>query len=261
MTFLLGDTGKSQVGPLKNYVITLATPRETLLGTALTLPTTEPATSQVSFTVQSADLPIISPSVPLKYYGVPNVSGKVGATAAVISYRVLKNGVSIAQASGASATATQFWTHSHYRLFDVQIGDVLEVRYWANQTDVTLDFYGFVVYPSQPDVFKRGTVTKDFTFSNPITVPDFISTTFTTSTTVSYFIHPNTGTAWNITASNASHPVVFSAFSPNPTYGVFRIGSGEGNGLPQTFQGVSATQRQITKQWLPSTFTFREVLR
>lgn len=255
MSLLIGDTGKSQIGPLKSFVITPGTGRDTLLGTALTLPTTEPATAQVSFTVQSSDLPTISPSVPMLYNAALYVSGKIGAAASVINYRVLKNGVSVAQAAGASAAATQFWAHSHWRTFDVQIGDVLEVKYWAVQADVTLDFYGLVVFPSQPDVTKRGTLLKDLTLTNILSTPNLSTVTVTNSQ--SFTLYPFAAT--NINYSNGITNLTFLATSLNTTYGLFRT-SLEVFGASTT-QNVNATTRPTQKQLYPSQISFREVLR
>jgi hypothetical protein len=255
MSLLLGDTGKAQVSPLKTFTITPGAARETLLGTPLILPTTEPATAQVSFTVQSSDLPTITGNVPMKYNAVLYVSGKIGVAASVVNYRVLKNSVSVAQAAGVSATAAQYWTHTHWRTFDVQVGDVLEVKYWAVQADVNLDFYGLIIFPSQPIPYKQGAILKDLDFSTVINTPNF-STATTIAFTGSYYLFPFANSATSIGVSAAAN---FPAVIPNSTYGLFR------NQYPeitvQTNQSVHATQRQIQKVWYPSTISFREVLR
>jgi hypothetical protein len=262
MTLLLGDTGKSQIGSLKTFTITPPTAKETLLtgGSILTLPTTEPGTSQVIYTVQASDLPTISPNVPMKYNAALVCSGKVGAAASVINYRVLKNSVSVAQAAGASALATQFWTHTHWRTFDVQVGDVLEVKYWAAQADVTLDFYGMHIIPSQPDVSKRGTILKDLYLSTS-TDPTFVVSTLGVAT-LQYYLSPFTaagGTTNDITPGTAND-YTFLCICLNPTYGLFRIAGGERN-TASTNQGVNATARQVQKQIYPKIISFREVLR
>lgn len=258
MSLLIGDTGKAQIGLLKSYAITPGTARETLLtgGSILTLPTTEPATAQVSFTVQSSDLPTIPGNVPMKYNVSLVCSGKIGVAASVVNYRVLKNGVSVAQAAGASATATQFWTHTHWRTFDVQLGDVLDVKYWAVQSDVTLDFYGLIAYPSQPMLYKQGMILKDLTFSNVINSPTF-TTTFSVPQIWNFFTYPlSVTTAISIGTGTTAYPAIV----PNNTYGLFRTAQGE-NSASNTDQRVSATQRQMAAQYYPSNISFREVLR
>jgi hypothetical protein len=255
----LSTSRGNRVGSEKKFIITPGTLRETLLATPLTLPTAEPATAQISFTIQETDLPTISPKVPMQYFVNPVVSGKVGAAASTIAYRILKNGANVATITpGASAAATQFWTHNHWRLPDVKVGDVIDIKYWAAQADVTLDFYGLVVYPSQPEVAKRGAILRKLTFSNPITAPNFV-TAFTVNNTAGYYLNPTTPPAYNVIATNTNHPFEFPTIEFNSTYGLFRHGVGEGNGLPQTAQYANATTRQQQKNWFPQNISFREI--
>lgn len=258
MSLLLGDTGKAQIGTLKSFILSPGTARETLLtsGNIITLPTTEPTMSQVSFTIQSSDLPNISPSVPMKYNASIICSGKIGASASIVSYRVLKNGTSVVQQNMSSATATQFWTHSHWRTFDVTVGDIIEIKYWAVQSDVTLDFYGLIVYPSLPIVCKSGVVLKELDLANIASTPDF-TTTFTINALGGLYLYPySTGSSWNQTLN-----ITLNALLPNMvvTNGLFRTQYGDIN--PTSTQLIHATQRQIQKQLYWQKITFREVLR
>lgn len=257
MTILWGDTGKASIGSLKTFTITPGTVRETLLGTPLILPTTEPATSQVIYTIQASDIPTISPIAQMKCNMTIVCSGKIGAIASIINYRVLKNGISIAQAAGTSATATQFWTHTHWRTFDVVVGDVLEVRYWAVQADVNLDFYGLLAYPSQPMPHKAGTILKDLSFLNTSNGGSFTTITPTISG-LNYYVYPNNSS--NYTVNHGSTAVVYPAIITPATTGLFRNANADVNGT-QTVQVVNATNRTISKQTYPSTISFREVLR
>lgn len=257
MSLQIGDTGKSQIGSLKSFVISPGTARETLLGTALTLPTTEPATAQVSFTIQTSDLPTITGNALMKYNPALYISGKIGAVASVINYRVLKNGVSVAQAAGASATATQFWAHTHWRTFDVQVGDVLDVKYWAAQADVTLDYYGLIVYPSQPEVSKRGTILKDLVLDSVTNGASFITSGVAANNSSNFFILPTTTTAVSVGLNVLTS---FPALIPNSSFGLFRNNAADLFGTATT-QNINATTRQIQKQLYPQTISFREVLR
>lgn len=181
---------------------------------------------------------------------------EIGTSASVINYRVLKNGSSVVQTSGASAAANQVWTHTHWRTFDVVVGDVLEIRYWAVQADVTLEFYGLIAYPSQPDVSKRGTILKDLALGSLLTTPNFTTAT-TTVQTGNFLIYPAPTTTASLSISGA---LTLSAIIPYTLYGLFRNTSGESNAA-STNQAVHATQIQIQKLLFPSTITFREVLR
>lgn len=255
MTLLWGDTGKVVTGPLKKFTITPGIQREALLGTPLTLPTTEPGTSQVSFTIQTSDLPTVSSNAMMKYNAVLYVSGKAGASAATLSYRVLKNGTSVVQSSGTSVTASNYWAHTHWRTFDVQVGDVLEVRTWSNTSDANLDFYGLIVFPSQPILYKQNTILKDLDLSGVVNTPNFTTPT-TITFTGNYYLYPYSTTASSLALNSA---INLPSVILNATYGLFR------NQYPeitaQTAQGVHATQRQIQKVWYPTTISFREILR
>lgn len=73
-----------------------------------------------------------------------------GPTSGQISYRLLKNGVSVATGGQTVYADSAFWSHCHYRFFDVKAGDVLAVKMWANQPNAYIhDFYRVVVYPTR----------------------------------------------------------------------------------------------------------------
>ena len=123
---------------LKTLNITYQTPQETLLGTPETLPTTEPATPQVSYTIASGDLPSLNiPIYSNKWIGVVFAAGKF-VTAGTLSYRTKKNGGSIATGTLAVAANT-YYTLSNF-FFDVLPGDVLEIALWSNQADSNYDY-------------------------------------------------------------------------------------------------------------------------
>jgi hypothetical protein len=259
LTVLWGDTGKVAYGALKSFTITGATPRETLLGTPLVLPTTEPASGQITWTIQSSDLPTITPNAPMKFNASLVCGGKVGATAATISYRILLNGTSVVQSSGASATATQFWGHTHWRTSNVQVGDTIEIRYWSNQTDTNLDFYGLIVYPSQPSIIKLGTILSPLNISSVSNGANFVSAGLAINNTQAFVIYPynsNQGVTYLVAIN-------FNAIAPSLVTAVlYKLSSGSGeNASAITQQFVNATQRQYQKQWFPTTISFREILR
>lgn len=255
MTTLWGDTGKAANGLLKSFSITAPTPRETLLGTPSTLPTTEPATAQVSFTVQTSDLPTITPNVPFKANASIVCSGKAGATASTISYRVLKNGVSQLTATAASTTAANFWTHTYWQGFDVQVGDVLEVKLWASTSDAYLDFYGLIVAPSQPEVSKRGTILRDLTFSTMLANTNAFSNTLAANIAQSVLYPCNT----TLGSINVATNVPYLYVIPFPSFGLFRNSVGDAAGTT-SIQNVAGS-RTYQKVVYPLSFSFREVLR
>lgn len=246
------------LGPLKTFTITSGTARETLLGTPETLPTTEPGTGQFSYTIQQSDLPTISPSVPMKYNAFVVVSGKAGATAAAISYRVLKNGISqaTAQVGTTNGTANQFWCHTHWRTSDVVVGDVIEVKYWSSTSDAYYDFRGLVVAPTQPDCSKRGTVLRDLKWSTVLSSLNPFTTGFTVANAAASAVFPSTTSSVSI---NVATNTPWGTVLPWTTYGLFKNSQGDNNST--TYVGSSnATARNMQKMLFPTLFSYREVI-
>jgi hypothetical protein len=163
MTVLWGDTGKVITGPLKTFTFQTATPREVSLGN-ITLPNAEGTTNQISFTVQQSDLPTITPNPVSMKYAVNIIASGKCVTAANVSFRIFKNGVSLAT-TNTTGTANQFWSQNHWRWYDVAVGDVLEVRIWSNQIDTTLDYSGIMIVPTNVVLSKPNTILKDLTYT------------------------------------------------------------------------------------------------
>ena len=119
------------------------------LDTPEALPTSEPATAQVSMTVASSHLATWSPFVlehidcAILYAAGQNTSD----SAITVYYRVEKNGASIATGSG-SVPASNFYTWSHFRFPDVQVGDVLTCKLWASASGCNWRKKALVTWPS-----------------------------------------------------------------------------------------------------------------
>lgn len=251
MTVIRGDTGKVSVGTMKTFTLTQGTVTETLLSTPVTLPLTEPTTAQISLTVQNTDLFTISPIVPMKNFAVVVCSGKC-PTAAQISYRLVKNGVSVSQVNNATTVANNFWTHTYNSFGEVSSGDVLEVKLWSTQADSYVDFYGMFMSPSQPEVAKRGTLLKDLSFIVPSSSP--FSATMNMSNAGSCILYPSSNTT---TSMNVSQGTSFLYICPHLNYGLFRSPQGDASSGPYTQN--SASTRNYQKTAYPTTITFREI--
>lgn len=265
-----GERDNAVIGTLKTFTITPAIPRETLLGSPLTLPTSEPATAQIAFTLQQSDYPTISPFAPMRFNPCIHASGKAGAVVTgSIFYRVSKNGVSIALASLASVAIGNFYGINFWRFLDAQPGDLLEVKLWApSATDVTLDFWGLIVYPTQPITSRQATLLKDVKFSswsqgstngaNTIN-PSFSTITPSWSQQWSSLFYPDSSGSFSI-SSFGSPSVGFNYLCPYSTYGLFRDAQGDNSPTAVEIR-ANATQRQFAKQCFPISFSYREVLR
>lgn len=255
-----GDTGKSAVSPLKTFTFTNPNARESDLGGSALLPTTEPATSQVIWTVGSGDLPSISPpAYSMKYCVWGCVSGKC-TTAATLSYRIIKNGSSLATAT-TGGVANQFWTHNHYRWFDVVVGDVLEVRMWSTQADTTIDYSSVQVLLASIYTAPPNIILKDFTVSgtSATATPTGLGIRSTTvGNTQGLSLTPANFT--NVGNVNFSGSMTIYAFMPNPSFPTLRVNAGDISAASTT-PFNNATSINYARSFVPATITYREVLR
>jgi hypothetical protein len=255
----MGDSGKSAVGPLKTINFSYPTPRDLLLGTPTTLPTTEPASAQVGYTVQNSDLTTITPTpISVKWVAGIITAGKC-VTSGVISWRALKNGVSIATGSTASITANNFYTETHWRWYDIQVGDLLEVKLWSSVSDSNYDYQALYIYPTQLVNSPINTIMKDVTYMTVIP-PSVPSGNGNATNTAGLNILPTSSS--NTSAYNISFTGTTNTFPAlgQTTHGFFRMNSGDVN--LTTYHQVHATLRpQYQKNYVPSSITYREVLR
>lgn len=114
------------------------------------LPTSEPTTAQIEITITSAMLPVWSPyelehvKTAILYAAGKNTSG---ATRTVY-YRILKNGVNIATGSGSTVNGDNY-TYTHYNFLDVNVGDVLGCKLWANGVGCNWAYKSAIVVPTR----------------------------------------------------------------------------------------------------------------
>ncbi|MCD6148460.1 hypothetical protein J7J18_03750 [bacterium] len=128
---------------LKAFQITYQTPQETLLTTPETLPTAEPATPQISYTVADADLPDISIQPESKMLiGVVIGAGQF-TTAGTLYWKMLKNGSAVNDGS-FSVSANYYYTINAYFL-DVAVGDTLELSLWSSVSDSVWDYKAYQI--------------------------------------------------------------------------------------------------------------------
>ncbi len=139
---------------LKIITIELKDAVENLQSTPTSLPTSEPAESQISITLAEADLPIVklndSPNIPtITYTALVYAGGKNTDTASqTVYWRELKNGASLSTGS-FSVSADYYWTISA-GYFDVNAGDTIELRLWASSTNVNWDYDAYACQYTRP---------------------------------------------------------------------------------------------------------------
>jgi len=190
----------SRVGSLKRLVVTYPTPTETLLGTPLTLPTSEPATAQVGYTLTTNDLPSFSMSL----YSVKLLAAVIGAgqfiTAGTVYWRMKKNGSSVATGSQA-VSANNYYT-LNATFFGIVAGDVLEIALWSNQADSNYDYKALSVLYSRLNPHAKRSLYLDLFFEK-------VDTNFTLS-----LGNPSATDTWVATYN----PINGNNYSTTPAY-------------------------------------------
>ena len=153
--------------------ITYPDPDIVTLDTPEALPTSEPATAQVSMTVGSQHLATWSPfELEHTNSAILYTTGKnnSGSTVAVY-YRIAKNGQSIATGS-ESIYAGAYFPWSHHRFPDVQIGDVLACKLWASAGGCDWRGKALAIWPSRigPKKLAMSSVVVELVACSPIGV-------------------------------------------------------------------------------------------
>jgi hypothetical protein len=207
--------------------ITYKPAQETLLATPQTLPTSEPATPQISYTIQESDLPTLSLTPKSKKWcAIVYVGGKF-VTAGTIYGKLLKNGASVEESNG-SIPANVFWTKG-FRCYDIQIGDVLDVKLWSSVTDSNWDYKALhvtvsrIILASFPKQLRQVQITVDrhpkLTLGNPYA--------YTMTYVRLYFEDAVVMYAPDIPSTHT-----FQCLYMGDDYGIYRIGIGDfGTGL------------------------------
>lgn len=124
---------------LQSYTITYPSPDETLLASPQALPTSEPATPQIEFTIGPQHLPTVSPAgltytlTAILYAAGQNTDG----AQQTVYYRLLKNGESLNTGSAAVPAGQYYtWNFAPSTLLGITVGDVLAVKLWATSANV-----------------------------------------------------------------------------------------------------------------------------
>jgi hypothetical protein len=255
-----GDTGKVAVGTLKTFNISVAAARETLLGTPVaSLPTANPGTPQMTYTIQSSDLPIVTPSpLSVKYSAYLITSGKnTDAATQTLNYQCYKNGIAISGATGSQSINTNlFWTLSHYRWTDISVGDVIGVSLWTASANINYDYYAVIVYPTKLELTKAPLV-KDLNLTLGSS-PSLTQGNPIIALTGGWNVYPSSNASYPATPiANVTIPFISMPLSLNGS-GAGRINNGD-HTLSTGPQTHSSGHPYYYKSNYPSQVTFREM--
>lgn len=240
MAIRSSEIAQALIGAKQSVSISLMTPSETLLGSPTAVPTAEPGTSQIIYTVQSSDLPAMPVGATATAIGsilgaVLNSSGAANA----IYYRMIKNGSSVYSYWIPFANATYETLMLYFN--GIVAGDMLELRLWTSGiTGFTWDYKAYCVFPSRPHLTPDKRVLTDFT-STLTAYPVLSSGTPSIAATYAPLVYnanfapPNGGAQMD--------PLTVDFIIPYPTYGLVRAWNGDYTGSDSVTGRNHATAR------------------
>lgn len=124
--------------------INISYPNDYVDSTTSSVPTSEPGTSQLIWTVTSNDLPTVTPT-PTSFIntGFLIIAGKnTSGTSRTVYWKLIKNGSTV-QSGNSAVSNNYYYTINTYNSYDVKVNDVLELRIWADGTGVDIQKRGY----------------------------------------------------------------------------------------------------------------------
>jgi hypothetical protein len=200
--------------------ITYKPAQETLLTTPQTLPTSEPATPQISYTVANADLPTLSLTPYQKKWVALIYGGGKFVTAGTLYWRMKKNGASVATGS-QSVSANYFYT-AHAFFNDVAVGDVLELALWSSVADSNWDYKAYQIQVTSLILFDKPRLLAPCNFSELSTQPVLsLGTPYVNLRGELYPFH------YDLLEGPITTPTLFPSLQVGSDYGTFTICYGD----------------------------------
>jgi hypothetical protein len=255
---IISNKDRVSISPYRTFTFTPGRINESVLA-PITLPTAEPATAHITYTIEEADFFTSDPMVPMLHFPAVVASGKMGALSGTITHRLFKNGVATSSMTSGTIAANSYWTQT-YCNFSTSVvpGDVIEVKLWSTRTDVVFDFQGMFVNYSQPEVLtKRGLIVCDLSYDFVGSVLPFTSVTTPTlsvANTPSNFVYPSESSTNALTLSSTSS---YIALRPHEAWGFWRANHGDASNF--YYANASTTTRGIQKQNHLTRVSFREI--
>jgi hypothetical protein len=237
---------------LKTLNITYQTPQETLLDTPVTLPTSEPTTPQIGYTVAEADLPIFNLSPYQKKYVAIVIGAGKAVTAATIYWRMKKNGASVNTGS-SSVSANNYYTVNAF-FYDVAVGDVLELALWSSVSDSNWDYKAYQIQVSRVILLNKPRLLSPCNFAALTIHP---ALTLGTPSFTNYSVYPYhcDTNLLSITAATS-----YDFLYPKDTYGMFRIYFGDYTSSNSSTVRTSTTYRPYCyRNYVPTQIIMRGV--
>lgn len=156
------------VGPYQTCNITLGTKRETA-GSDTSLPTSEPGSPQVSYTIQSSDCPTVTGALSHTLNCIIFISGRnTSGSARTINVKGFIDGVE-AITGNQSINTNQYFT-AEIPFSNVSVGDVITVKIWSSGTTTTYYYSAIAVFTGSVTLCKEKEMLIDL---NIPTITDF----------------------------------------------------------------------------------------
>jgi hypothetical protein len=160
MPVIFGTREIATIGAARTLTITYPTPREDLLEVPITIPTSEPGSPQITWTILEADMPALSGAALTDITPIPAffVGGTNDTTTPNVHYaRLFKNGVEVGF-TDRECDGEIFWTYSLYEFAGVAPGDVITLKLWADAEGLTYDYTALAVMVSRPNIAEDGDI-------------------------------------------------------------------------------------------------------
>jgi hypothetical protein len=239
---------------LKTLTITYRTPQETLLSTPQSLPTTEPSTPQISYTVASTDLPTLSLKVTKTWTALLYGAGRnTGSTSQTLYWRMKKNGTNVATNS-STITQNYYYTVNAY-FYDISVGDVLELSLWASSSNLNWDYKAFQVQVTRINLFNNLLLLKPCNFKAISAQPVLTSGNPVAASTTNIRVHHLDANLDNISAAKS-----YTALMPGPLYKTYRLNTGDFTSNIASVNSHSSNRPYYNQQYVPTTIEARGFL-
>lgn len=204
---------------LKKLKITYRTPLETLLS-PVTLPTTEPPTPQIGYTVAETHLPTFSIGVHRPIYVAYLIGTGQFTTAGTLYWRMKKNYVSVHL--GSTVVSTNYYYTVNCFFYDVKVGDVLELALWSSVTDSNYHYHAFQIYLTRLIPINNPRLLAFFKIVTTTAVP-LLSLGNPSYSDVASHIYHSGRRLFDFMSDGFTLTHVY----PDDTYGFFRTGYGD----------------------------------
>jgi len=214
------------IGSRRVFEITLQDPYEEYKDKPEALPTSEPATPQISFTISSSDLPEfnIEPES-VKYVVLVVTSGKNSSgSSGYVYHKMLKNGSEVY--SRNRYVANNYYWSFECCYYDVSVGDTLGIKMWASASGFNWDYQLRQAQPTRVGLFGKYICLWECDITKVEKGPTATQGSSPYHSD-SPFVPVHRCSVNSARAEGFSNAVDLSPWAPSPTYKLYRLELGD----------------------------------